>query len=64
MRFPNAFRGVKKIWVAELLMLLAVIVGIVLLIVVAANSTMEGEQVVVNQEAVKTPVAILGISAA
>jgi hypothetical protein len=64
MRFPNAFRGVKKIWLAELLMLLAVVVGIVLLVVVAANSTMEGEQVVVNQEAVKTPVAILGISAA
>ena len=64
MRFPNAFRGIKKIWVAELLMLLAVIVGIVLLVVVATNTTVAGDQVVINQEAVKTPVAILGISAA
>ena len=43
MRFPNAYRGVKKIWLAEMLMLLAAIVGIVLLIVVAANGTMVGE---------------------
>ena len=64
MRFPNAFRGVKKIWLAELLMLLAVVLGIVLLIVVATNSTMEGEQVIVNKAAVQTPAAILGIGAA
>ena len=64
MRFPNAIRGIKKIWVAELLMLLAVIVGIVLLVVVATNTTVAGDQVVINQEAVQTPVAILGISAA
>ena len=64
MRFPNAFRGVKKIWLAELLMLLAVVVGIVLLVVVAANSTMAGDQVVINKDAVQTPAAILGIGAA
>ena len=64
MRFPNAFRGVKKIWLSELLMLLAVVLGIVLLIVVATNSTMAGDQVVINKDAVQTPAAILGIGAA
>ena len=64
MRFPNAFRGVKKIWLAELLMLLAAAVGIILIFVVAANSTMNGEEVIVNKEAVKVPAAILGIGTA
>ena len=60
MRFPNAYRGVKKIWLAELLMLLAAIVGIIMVIVMAANGTMVGEDIVIN-EGVKTPIAILGI---
>ena len=60
MRFPNAFRGVKKIWLAEMLMLLAAIVGIIMVIVMAANGTMVGEDIVIN-EGVKTPIAILGI---
>jgi hypothetical protein len=64
MRFPNAFRGVKKIWLAELLMLLAAIVGIVLIVVIAANSSLVGEKVIVNEDAVKTPAAILGIGTA
>ena len=64
MRFPNAFRGVKKIWLAELLMLLAAIVGIVLIVVIAANSSLVGEEVIVNENAVKTPAAILGIGTA
>ena len=64
MRFPNAFRGVKKIWLAELLMLLAAVIGIILVVVIAANSTLVGEEVVVNEAAVKTPGAILGIAAA
>jgi hypothetical protein len=64
MRFPNAFRGVKKIWLAELLMLLAAVIGIILIFVIAANSTLVGDDVVVNKEAVETPAAILGILAA
>ena len=60
MRFPNAYRGVKKIWLAELLMLLAAIVGIIIVIVMAANGTMVGEDIVIN-EGVKTPIAVLGI---
>ena len=58
MRFPNAFRGVKKIWLAEMLMLLAAIVGIIIVIVMAANGTMVGEDIVIN-EGVKTPIAVL-----
>ena len=60
MRFPNAYRGVKKIWLAEMLMLLAAIVGIVIVIVAAMNGTMVGEDIVIN-EGVKTPIAVLGI---
>ena len=60
MRFPNAYRGVKKIWLAELLMLLAAIVGIIMVIVMAANGTMVGEDIVIS-EGVKTPIAVLGI---
>ena len=63
MRFPNAFRGIKKIWLAELLMLLAAVVGIIMVIVMATNGTMVGEDIIIN-ESVKTPIAILGISAA
>jgi len=64
MRFPNAFHGVKKIWLAELLMLLAAVVGIILIVVIAANSTLVGEDIVINEDAVKTPAAILGIGTA
>ena len=60
MRFPNAYRGVKKIWLAEMLLLLAAIVGIIMVIVMAANGTMVGEDIVIN-EGVKTPIAVLGI---
>ena len=60
MRFPNAFRGIKKIWLAELLMLLAAVVGIIMVIVMAMNGTMVGEDIIIN-ESVKTPIAILGI---
>jgi len=61
MRFPNAFSGVKKIWLAELLMLLAAVVGIILIIVVATNSTLVGEQDIIINESAKTPISILGI---
>ena len=60
MRFPNAYRGVKKIWLAEMLMLLAAVVGIIMVIVMATNGTMVGEDIVIN-EGVKTPIAVLGI---
>jgi len=60
MRFPNAFRGIKKIWLAEMLMLLAAIVGIVIVIVAATNGSMVGEDIVIS-ESVKTPITVLSI---
>ena len=64
MRFPNAFSGVKKIWLAEILMLLAAVIGIVLIFVIAANGTLVGEDEIVINEAAKTPISILGIVSA
>ena len=60
MRFPNAFSGVKKIWLAELLLLLVAVISIVLVFVIAANSTVNGENIELNQ-ATETPVAIITI---
>jgi len=64
MRFPNAFSGVKKIWLAEILMLLAAVIGIILIFVIAANGTLVGEDEIVINEAAKTPISILGIVSA
>ncbi len=64
MKFPNTFKGIKKIWTAEMLMLLGAVLSIVLLFVVAGNTVMDGDVVVINEEAIKTPAAILGIGAA
>lgn len=64
MRFPNAFRGVKKIWLAEMLMLLVAILGIILVFVIAGNSSVVGDEIILNEDAAKTPIAILGIGAA
>ncbi len=62
MRFPNAFSGVKKIWLAEILMLLAAVIGIILIFVIGANGTLVGENEIVINEAAKTPISILGIA--
>ena len=64
MKFPNTFKGIKKIWIAEMLMLLAAVLSIVLLFVVANNSVVTENVVVVNKEAIKVPTAIFGIGAA
>ena len=64
MKFPNTFKGIKKIWIAEMLMLLAAVLSIVLVFVIAGNSVVVDDVVVVNTEAVKTPTAIIGIGAA
>ena len=64
MKFPNTFKGIKKIWIAEMLMLLAAVLSIVLVFVIAGNSVVIDDAVVVNTEAVKTPTAIIGIGAA
>jgi hypothetical protein len=64
MKFPNTFKGIKKIWIAEMLMLVAAVLSIILLFVIAGNSVVEGDVVVINKDAVKTPTAIFGIGAA
>ena len=64
MRFPNAFSGVKKIWLAEILMLLAAVIGIILIFVIAGNGTLVGENEIVINESAKTPISILGIVSA
>ena len=64
MRFPNAFSGVKKIWLAEILMLLAAVIGIILVFVIAGNSILVDNVIVFNEGAAGTPVAILGIASA
>ena len=64
MKFPNTFKGIKKIWIAEMLMLVAAVLSIILLFVIAGNSTVVEDVVTVNKEAVKVPTAIFGIGTA
>jgi len=64
MRFPNAFSGVKKIWLAEILMLLAAVMGIIMVIVIANNSIVTDDVIVFNEGVAGTPVSILGIASA
>ena len=72
MKYPNAYKGVKKIWIAELLLLVAAVLGIAMLIIVAANvgiatevtatgtTIIVGETVIAN-EAAAAPAAILAL---
>ena len=64
MKFPNAYSGVKKIWLAEILMLLAAVLGIIMVIVVAGNTQVVDGEVVAVAESVGTPAAILTIGTA
>ncbi|MBR0512814.1 MAG: hypothetical protein IJK06_01025 [Clostridia bacterium] len=60
MKFPNAFRGIKKIWLAELLMLLFVAASIISVVVAVTNSSLVDEKVVLNSSA-ETTVGLLVI---
>ena len=64
MKFPNTFKGIKKIWIAEMLMLLAAVLSIVLLFIIAGNSVVIEDALVINTDAIRTPTAIFGIGAA
>ena len=64
MKFPNAYSGVKKIWLAEILMLLAAVLGIIMLIVVAGNTQVVDGEVTEVAAGVATPAAILTIGCA
>ena len=44
MKFPNAYNGIKKIYLAEVLQILAVIMGISLIVVLVANSVTLGTE--------------------
>ena len=63
MRYPNAFSGIKKIWLAEILMLIAAVMGIVLIVILALNVSMDGDAVVVS-DAVLGAVGAITIVAA
>ena len=61
MKFPKTFKGIQKIWIAEMLMLLASVLSIVLLFVVANNSAVVEDVLVV---AIDTPTQVLSIASA
>ena len=44
MKFPNAYNGIKKIYLAEVLQILAVIMGISLIVVLVANNVTLGTE--------------------
>ena len=47
MRYPNAAKGIKKIWIAEILGILATVLAVVLVIMVSAShidTSMSGEE--------------------
>lgn len=66
MRYPNADKGIKKIYIAEILGILAAIMAIIMVFVAAANSanaTSTEEAVVqaVQSTTIGTPIIILGV---
>lgn len=65
MRYPNAAKGIKKIWIAEILGILAVVLAIALVFMLAANNVdtnMSGEEAAQMMETAKIagPVVVLG----
>jgi len=63
MKFPNAYKGVKKIWLAELLMLLVTVLSIVMIIVVGRNSLIVDNEFIAMREGTAGVAAGLGIAA-
>ena len=66
MRYPNADKGIKKIYLAEVLGILAAVLAIVLVFMVAArnvNANMSGEEIAQAIETAKIggPVVVFGI---
>ena len=66
MKYPNAAKGIRKIWLAEILGILGVVLAIALVFMVASNhidTSMSGEEAVQAMEAAKIggPVLVLGI---
>lgn len=63
MRYPNAFKGVKKIWLAELLLLFMAVLSLAIIIIVAVNGTLEGDQIIVSDTVLGVVGAITIITA-
>ena len=63
MKFPNAVNGVKKICLAEVLQILAVIMGISLIVVLVANNVTLGAEALNQENAPSAFVSAFGIGA-
>ena len=63
MKFPNSFKGVKKIWLAEILMLFAAVLGIIAAVVVALNATVDGDAVTMSEGIAATTGIIVLVTA-
>ena len=66
MKYPNAAKGLNKIYIAEILSIIAAVLTIVVVILVGANhvdTSISGEEAVQVLQAanIGTPVVILGI---
>jgi len=66
MRYPNADKGIKKIYLAEILAILAAVLAIVLVIIAAVNSVdkgISGDAVaqVVESAKTSTPIIVFGV---
>ena len=66
MRYPNAAKGIKKIWIAEILGILATVLAVVLVIMVSAShidTSMSGEEAAQALETAKIagPVVAFGV---
>ena len=64
MKFPNAYSGVKKIYLAEVLQILAVIMGISLIVVLVANNVTLGAEEINLESAPDMFAAVFGVGAA
>lgn len=64
MKFPNAVSGVKKICVAEVLQILAVIMGISLTVALVANNVALGAEAPNQESALSAFVPVFGLGAA
>ena len=58
MRFPNAFSGVKKIWLAAIMLVFVAVLSIAIIVIATANGALNGEVVEVSDGVAATVGAI------
>jgi len=64
MRYPNAAKGINKIWIAEILSIVAALLAIVMVFLVAANhidTTISGDEAVQALETAKIGGPVVGL---